>query len=242
MSLNLASRGKVMPKTLKNVFIVMVSLSLMTVTGCAKKKICHTGFFEECPDFKPGPKGGADYVYFKDNVDFKAYDKVMVNYVEFYFTEDAEYKGIHPLEMELLANTFHQKILEALKGSYPVVSEAGPGVLQLRVALSDLAPSRSDFITMTEVLSSGTRLKKGSIAIHTFIGGASIEVEMLDSQTSERLAAAVDTKSVTKHQIMIGKWEHVEDAFGFWSKRLRIFLDNAHGKKEVMEKALGPAR
>ncbi len=51
---------------------------------------------------------------------------------------------------------------------------------------------------------------------------------MLDSMTSERLAAAIDTFNGSK---MSGftKLGVAKDAFGFGVKRLRVTLDNAHG-------------
>ena len=58
-----------------------------------------------------------------------------------------------------------------------------------------------------------------------------MEFEMLDSQTNERLAAGIDTKAAEKYKVIKGlsKWGHIEDAFEFWAKRLRHFLDNVHG-------------
>ena len=53
---------------------------------------------------------------------------------------------------------------------------------------------------------------------------------MLDSQTNERLAAAMDTKVVEKYEFYVGKWNQVEEGFKFWAQRLRRFLDLAHGK------------
>lgn len=57
-----------------------------------------------------------------------------------------------------------------------------------------------------------------------------MEMEVLDSMTNERLAAAVDTRSGGK---LAGwsKWGAVKEAFEFWAKRLKKRLDEIHGKE-----------
>jgi hypothetical protein len=60
-----------------------------------------------------------------------------------------------------------------------------------------------------------------------------MEAEFLDSQTNERLGAAIDTKAGEKYKVVKGmdKWGHAKDAFNFWAKRLRIWLDEVHGRQ-----------
>jgi hypothetical protein len=125
-------------------------------------------------------------------------------------------------------------MLEALEGRYPLVDKPGPDVLRLRIAITDMVPSKTDVFTMTTAIvptDVETRVKTGVTGGFPSIGQASMEVELLDSQTNERLAAAIDTKATKKFGVMVDKWEHVEDAFRFWAKRLRLFLDVAHGRK-----------
>jgi hypothetical protein len=54
------------------------------------------------PQFEPGPEEGADLVYMKGGVAFGKYNKVMIDHVIFYFSEDSEYKGIKPEELNEL--------------------------------------------------------------------------------------------------------------------------------------------
>lgn len=213
--------------------ILLVMAGFILASGCATK-VKYSGFIEDYPEFKSGPKGGADLVYIKEGADFKAYNKVMMDHVVFYFHEDAKYKGVRPDELQKLANAFHRTMVEALEGGYPLVDQPGPDVLRLRVAITDMVPSKTDVFTMTTAIlptDVETRLKTGITGGFPSIGQASMEVELLDSQTNERLAAAIDTKATKKFGVMVGKWEHVEDAFMFWAKRLRLFLDVAHSKK-----------
>lgn len=219
------------------VFTLMLALVFSTGVAYAKKAIkpVYTGFLGDYPTFKPGPKHGADHVYIKEGADFKAYDKVMMDEVVFYFKKDAEYKGIHPDEINQLSNAFHEAMVEALGSAYPLVEEPGPGVLRIRVALTEVVPSKPALNTITAIVPIGLAIsiiKKGATGTHTYVGGASMEAELLDALTNERLGAAIDTKSAEKYKIKKGmsKWGHAKDAFEFWAKRLRFFLDEAHGK------------
>jgi hypothetical protein len=59
-----------------------------------------------------------------------------------------------------------------------------------------------------------------------------MEIELLDSQSNERIAAAIDTKVAEENEVVKGlkKWGHAENTFNFWAKRLRGWLDEVHGK------------
>ncbi len=219
------------------VFVLMFGLAMAAGTASAKKKKkpVYSGFLGDYPKFERGAKGGVDWVYLKKGVDFKVYDKVMIDQVVFYFKPDAKYKGIHPDEIKQLSDAFHQSMVDALGKKYPLVDKAGPGVLRIRFAITDVVPSKPGLNTVTSIVPVGlaiSLIKKGITGSHTFVGQASVEVEFLDSQTNERLAAAIDTKTGKKYKIIKGakKWGHAKDAFKFWSKRLRKWLDDVHEK------------
>jgi hypothetical protein len=55
-------------------------------------------------------------------------------------------------------------------------------------------------------------------------GEAATEMEVLDSVSGERLAAAVDRRQGGK-MVFRGKWEDTRQAFDFWAKRFRERLD-----------------
>jgi hypothetical protein len=76
-------------------------------------------------------------------------------------------------------------------------------------------------------------IQRATTGMHTGIGQAAVEAELLDSETNERLTVAIDSKAAEKYKVIkgISKWGHVKAAFDFWAKRLRAFLDEADGKK-----------
>jgi len=214
------------------VLAVGMSCALTLAAGCAIKGR-YSGFLKDYPKFEPGAKGGADLVFIKENVDFKSYDKVMMDHVVFWLSKDSKYRGIHADELQELADAFHKAMADALKDGYPLVTEPGPGVLRIRFAITDVVATRLLWSTDTTVNSEGLVIKRSMTKDYNPIGGASMEMELLDSQTNGRIAAAIDTKAAEESEVIKGlrKWGHAEDTFEFWAKRLRWWLDKVHGKQ-----------
>jgi hypothetical protein len=230
-------RMKIMNKARRIVFMVMVGIALTTATGCAKKGHPTTGFIKDYPEFKEGPYGGADWVYIKEEVDFKKYHKIMMDHVVFYWQDDAKYEGIQPEVLNELSEAFHRAMVETLNPHYPLVDKPGPDVLRLRFALTDVVPSRPALNTITTILPVGLGIGLVQYGVTgkgggMFVGEASIEMEALDSETNERVGAAIDRKPAPKYKIVKGaqRWEQTKDAFTYWAERIKKFLDEAHGK------------
>ena len=216
----------------KGYLFVIVTVALVATAGCAQKEIRYSGFLGSYPTFRPGPEGGAALVYMKKGVDFGKYNKLMFDQVVFYLKEDAKNKGIQPEEMKELADAFHLAGAKALEGAYPLVGEAGPDVLRIRVAITNIEPGNPAQSAITTVMPVGLALsviKKGVTGKHSGVGGASMEVEFLDSMTNERVAAAIDSRGGSKLSGLT-KFGSAKEAFEFWSQRLKVFLDKAHGK------------
>jgi hypothetical protein len=155
----------------------------------------------------------------------------------FFFRDDAKYQGIHPEELQKLSRAFHREMTYALRsgGAYPAAEEPAPDVLRIRFAITDVAPSKPNLNMLTAVMPVGravSTIKKATTGAHTGVGQASMEAELLDSMTNERIGAAVDTKAAEKSKLGEGlkKWGHAQDAFKFWAKRLRKWLDEVHGR------------
>ncbi len=218
----------------KSVLFLLAGFMLVVATSHAEQQAKYSGFLEDYPAFQPGPRGGVDLVYIKEGVAFKKYKKIMFDHVVFYLKEDSKYKGIQAEEMKELADSFHLAAVKALEGAYPIVGEPGADVLRVRVAITNIEPSNPAKSAVSTVLPVGlaiSTLKKGVTGKHTGVGGAGMEAEFLDSLTNERLAAAIDQKSGSKLS-GLSKFGAVNEAFEFWSGRLRTFLDNAHGPKQ----------
>ena len=61
-------------------------------------------------------------------IDYKKYNKFMVDSVVFFLADSSDYKGIDPQEMKELADEFNKQIVAAFKDKWPIVAEPGPDV------------------------------------------------------------------------------------------------------------------
>lgn len=226
-----------MTATLRILFILTVGFVLMMGTGWAKEEMEKSGFLSDYSLLsQDDPLKVADWLYVKKNVVFGAYDKIILKHVSFILSPDAEYKGIQADEMNDLAETFHRALVEALSDVYTFTDEAGPGVMTLRIALTDLVPNKPGRGTITSIVPVGIVLssaKKITTGTHIGMGGVSFEAELIDSQTNEVLMAVINSETGKKYKI--GKstttWGQVKEIFKASAKTFRKRLDSLSGRK-----------
>lgn len=217
----------------RNILATVLMLACSLLVGCASTtKEVPSGFLKNYPQFQPGPADGVDQLYTKPGMDLNKYNRIMLDEAQFYLKKSAADQGIQASELKELSDTFHRAIFEALGNAYPLVTEPGADVLRVRLAITDIETSNPAMSGVTTVLPVGLAIsvaKKAATGSYTGVGGASMEVEFLDSMSNERLAAAIDTFNGSKMS-GFSKLGATKEAFEFWAKRLRITLDKAHGK------------
>ena len=196
------------------------------------------GFLTNYSLFKPGAEGEANLIWVNPKFEFPggfgAYDKVMIDPITVYFSDDAAFKGVDPDELRELTRALRRAMIDALKDRYPIVEEPGEDVLLVVAALTGIKPSKPVLDTVTSIIPTARVLsfaKKKLTGKHSFVGEAAIEAALLDSLSLETLVAVVDKRSGGK---MIlgegkGKYNDAEAAFAFWAKKLRQRLDAGHG-------------
>lgn len=234
-----------MKKTVKAVLAMGIGLAFAggiiscATTGSqtpeAAPKPQKTGFLGEyAENLAPGPEGGAKMRWLKPGVDFAKYNKLMLDSVIFFFADDSEYKGIDANELKELADGFNLQLVTTLKERYPIVAEPGPDVLRVRIAITDLKQSRPGLSGISTVVPIGlgvSILKKGATGSWAGSGSTSAELMALDSLSNDVIAVARDDRSAAFTE-RFTKWGSAEEAFKFWSERIKLFLDNARGAKQ----------
>lgn len=120
--------------------------------------------------------------------------------------------SITDAESTELAKALHEETVEAIRSGHPVVTAPGPNVATLRAAITALAVSRVDPVS-------------GQVQI----GGASVEIEIVDSVTRQRLAAAVETDVVrdTTQVISADPYADSRLVFRHWASRLYLWIRDA---------------
>ena len=211
-------------------FVFAAFITSCASTGSASKRSGPGFLGNYAQKLEPGQKGGAKMRWLKPGVDFSKYKKVILEHVVFFLDDTSQYKGIDTAEMNQLAQKCDLALVNALKDGYPIVTEPGPDVVRIRMAITDLKqsnPTLSGISTVTMVTPIGlgvNLIKKGATGTWTGSGATASELMALDSMSGEVIAVAQDNKSAgfTKRY---GKFDSVEEAFKFWGERLRKFLD-----------------
>jgi hypothetical protein len=194
-----------------------------------------SGFMENYPAFEADKDQKGSKVYRKEGVSLKAYTKIMIDPIEVWYADDSKYKGISPDDLKIITDAFRAAIVEELEPAYPVVSKPGPDVMGLRLAITNVHAKKKKrgLLGYTPVGLVASTVKNLVAGKSIDLVNATIEAEMLDTQSNERLGALVDSGPHSPEDKKEKKtsWEEVEDVLKFYAKRFRARMDMEHGVK-----------
>jgi hypothetical protein len=209
-------------------------IALGAAAGCAKPPPAAqpSGFLGNYAGFEPHPTRPGALRYRRPGADLGDYDRVLIDPVAVALRPDSAGRSVNPEDLARLARYMHDALAIALRKRYPVVDEPGPGILRVRVGITDLVPAQPVLNTAETVLgariaSSASRAISGT---DLFVGEVAIEAEIRDSASGERLGALVDRKFGDRFALQQGAttWGHVEQAFRDWAVDFRIQMDREH--------------
>jgi len=195
-----------------------------------------SGFLGDYSKLHPDPKNSELLVYTKNDDILKNYSKFMVDRVTIYLLPEAQNRGIDPEDLARLAKNFHDDIVDELtKAGYEVVSSPGPGVLEGRLAITNVEPtgSKKNVAVKAGAVAASTAVAPGAaLLVPRFsVGKASIEGELLDSDSGERMAAFVTSRSGRRWFAGLKgykQWGDVNAAFQTWAKNFAARVKQAH--------------
>jgi len=240
-------------------YLVMGPVLFLLLAGCASTNgktgesegQKYTGFLSDYSQLKPEAEGSKALKYVNPQVDMKKYKKFILERIIVWLKDDAEYKGIDPDAFKAMTDYFHEALARELGSDYPLVTEPGPDVLRLRIAITDLVPTKTAVTVLVLVtpyatvadLASGAA-SKGGAGSAPYLGRAGIEAEGIDSVTLQPAFAYVDERYGKKYDAenpgsyfkAYTEWGYVQQAFDFWAKKFRARLDEIHGKTKAEEK------
>ena len=213
------------------ILLVLFTLAMAGCSASGMKNVEQSGFLKDYSQLKPGSDDQAALVYVKPGADFKPYGKIMFERVTVTLSPSSESREVDPTILKELTDYYQNALIEAVKDGYEVVDQPGPDVLWVRVAITDVEPSNPTANTMSSIVPIGIAVSaaaKAATDANLGTGEAATEMEVLDSVTKERLAAAVDRRQGGKAAFR-GKWVDTEQAFDYWAKRFRERLDGLRG-------------
>src|SRR5438034_7998363 len=116
------------------------AVGMMALAGCPVTEqskpdtMQQTGFLKNYSQLQPGTKDQMLLVYINPNARWSQYTKVMIEPVTFW--GDAS-SNVSVQDQQQLCSYYYNKLNEDLSQKFQIVDRAGPGVMTLRVALTD---------------------------------------------------------------------------------------------------------
>jgi hypothetical protein len=170
----------------------------------------------------------------------RRYVAVIVDPVDLYVASNADESQIPTRASETVTNYFRRALESAIGDAFPVVDTPGALVLRLRAAVVGVdlggaaAPLEAPAMT-AKPLDRAIVLEK-----------VGVEMELIDSETGERIAALVDRASLgagaevgSENFSRVERFRQAREAFDGWASRVREFLDSEHELKgEDAERAV----
>ena len=216
--------------------VALVAASPM-VTGCAATRGRHfqqpeqSGFLRDYSQLKKNPDYPAALVYIAPGVQWSRFNAIQLDSAGLWVNEGT--KSISPEDQQRLTDTLYTKMSEDLGKVFTLTNQPGPSTLRLRVALTQAqgakVPVRVVSTVVPQLRTASALLGLGTDTAAT-VGSATVEMEILDSVTNQRLAAGVDNRAGTK--VLFAKrtfqtWGDVEAACDRWSSRIAWQLARA---------------
>jgi len=246
---------------------ILVSLLCALLWGCAASTSKSQSPATAAPTASQGkflsrydqlrPVEGADSArsWREQGVNWKQYDKVLIERIRIYLKEDSAEKGIDPTDLKMLTDYFYEALKKEIAPTAQIVDQPGPGVLGLRIAITDLMPTNAQLSlagTLTPyafVAEAASGPASGRPAGSTpYLGECGIEVQFLDGQTGKVVAEFTDTKIGKKYDLdtsgggmdaakkwadgyfdSFTTWNYAKGAFDLWAALFRQRFDELRG-------------
>ena len=246
-------------KTIRYVVVMILAVAMGTVQAEVQQTkdaaqlmddYHEVGFLSDYSRLKPDEMDDHALIYRDPAVDAAKYNKLLIDRIKIFFEDEAAYKGIDPTELKALTDYFHDAIVKAVSAEpngYPVVTETGPDVIHLRLAVTNVVPNKPEAsmvslaVPFLWLADAGTGVAKGEAGSTAFVGEASVEMEALDSMSNEQVAAYIQTripkkynytegvtKGVTSYANAYSTWAYTKKAMDGWAQFIRQRLDAAH--------------
>jgi hypothetical protein len=225
-----------------NCVAVVVALSML-VGGCSQTAAPEPNIVQRAQGETPAPPPpsgflGKDYSllqpagqgsdqqammrYLAPNVQWSNYKKIFVLPVTFWADDDSK---VSAKDQEILCNYFYVTLVQYLSKNFEIVYGPGPGVARLQVAISD-ATSATPVLRSISVAVPQARvlsvLKYAATGTYAFVGSATAEAKLTDSETGELLGAWADQRfgGASVKNVTVWQQGDAENAMNYWANGL----------------------
>jgi hypothetical protein len=209
----------------------------------AKDKVPSVGFLSDPARLRAVRADEGLLCWRHASVDWKRYDKVMIERIQVYVTPASEQSPIDPTDLKALLDYFHSALVKNLSPEVQLVTAPGPGVLRVRLALTSLVPTNTLASMAGTAVPYGFVAEMGSgaatgrpVGSTPYLGKTGLEAQFRDGATGAVLAECADTQIGLKYAADLNKgattaaeawmngyvssftsWSYAQEAFNKWS-------------------------
>lgn len=166
--------------------------------------------------------------YINPSAQWTQYNKVLIAPVTFWAGDDTTVSHADQLS---LTNYFSKVLNAELSKKFQIVDQPGPGVMEVAVAIDDVAKAVPVLRTVSMVVPQAralASLKYLATGTYAFVGSAQAEAKITDSTTGLVLAAAVDKRVGGGSLKTAAQWQlgDAENAMTAWAQQLTTRLSS----------------
>jgi hypothetical protein len=207
--------------------VLLVVMAVILVSGCAATRARRgepevSSFLGDYSKLEPNPAIPAALSYVRPGVQWPRFNAIYLQSAGLYLTENT--RQLSAEDQERLAGMLYNTLRDELDRYFVLAPGPGANTIALRVALTQAQGARVAARVVTTIVPQLRLLSTvGGLAADTawMVGSATMEMEVLDSTTGERLAAAVDERAGTR-VLFAGRgyttWGDVQAAINYWSQ------------------------
>ncbi len=211
------------------------------------RQVAQVGFLTAPGKLQKAPGGEGALCWKQPGVDWKVYDKVMIERIQVYLDpkSSAEHP-VDPTDLKMLTDYFDAALVKNLSPIAKLVDQPGPGVLRVRLALTTLIP------TDTAQSMAGTAIPYGFVAEASagaatgrpagstpYMGQTGLQAQFRDGATGNIVGECADNTIGLKYAADLDRgaagaaqawlngytssftsWNYAQDAFNKWSAAL----------------------
>lgn len=220
---------------------IAIILALALLGGCAgtprtpndswPTNAPYSGFLGDYSKLHALPDHPGTLLYVDRSINLRPYTKIIIDPVQVFLTENLDYRGLQPEVLLRMTETLSSGFQRVMQSDYRVVNIAGPDVLRIRLAITNVHPVElplkpTDFIPIKALVNVG----RAAVGESPHLVELSAEMEVLDP-TGRVVMSGVSTRQ-GEHTLAQGDkitWADLTPILNAWANRFRQSLDEARG-------------
>jgi len=214
---------------------LVAAFFVLLSAGCTHRRASPptemSGFLDDYTLLRDGGPNELWRVYRNPKVDWHAYRAVLLEPVTLWRSGRKSLDPVPQEDLLRLVTDFQGAVRTALGEGFPFVEQPGPGVMRIRLAITDARAADPVLDVLRASQGTGRPHPAGAGPLHAetrrFLESAVIEGEIRDAQTNALLAEGVDRRR--RGAPPLETWAEVDRAFAFWADRACARLEARTG-------------